>query len=141
MVSGSINTFSLFSASAPGARGGKPQQCAKKSIAYLRVKKEGLGIPLHTQLFPSSSLVSHLLYPFQGVETRAMSSLGLGQPHWEERISFYWLVCEVEPGVCSSQVSTQPLIFTASPKRKGFWALRVSLTVPTPDIGYLSSYH
>lgn len=108
----------------------------QESMAYLRVKQEGLGIPLHTQLSPSSSLVSHLLSPFQRVETRAMSRPGLGQPHWEERISFYWLVCEVKP-----RVSTQPLIFTASPRRKGFWALHVSLTFLTPDTGYLSSYH
>lgn len=121
--------FLILSTSTWGQRRKTPAMC-QETMAYLRVKQEGLGIPLHTQLSPSSSLVSHLLSPFQRVETRAMSRPGLGQPHWEERISFYWLVCEVKPRVS-----------TASPRRKGFWALHVSLTVPTPDTGYLSSYH
>lgn len=95
--------FLILSTSTWGQRRKTPAMC-QETMAYLRVKQEGLGIPLHTQLSPSSSGFSPAI-PFQGVETRAMSRPGLGQPHWEERISFYWLVCEVKP-----RVSTQPLL-------------------------------
>lgn len=62
--------FLILSTSTWGQRRTAPATC-QENMAYLREKQEGLGSPLHTQLSPSSSLVSHLLYPFQGVKTRA----------------------------------------------------------------------